>query len=173
MLVGLGLTLSRLVNPFVGLSVMLAALGLSVYLGWWLARRLPLPYAWGFATLALCGLGGVAAGRPFSDEVVRREIPILEAALTARAGRRSFEVQGSLLFQKGWVSSGPGRGDRATFGLRDGSLLERVSDATHWTREAGRQCSREIMPGWYLRGRCADHMRERLAKQRRRSASAP
>lgn len=66
-----------------------------------------------------------------------------------------FDVPGSSLFQRAFVSPEPsGYGHRVRLPMRDGSVVEYVSDERQRSQERRAPCSEEIDPGLYRRFRC-------------------
>lgn len=157
-LVAAGLCISEAVDLFLGMSAMVACLGAVVLTSWFLARNvLPVPYAWCWVLGTISAIAGIAVGRSYFNRLLLDQIPRLEAELQRNPKVPNlFDVESSPYFRRAVVSSGPGAGLQARFGMRDGTVLVHVSDPAFWPKEAARPCSKELKPGWYRRARCAD-----------------
>jgi len=95
-------------------------------------------------------------GRAHLKADLRAELQRLRPLIAARQRVPDiFDVPGSSFFQRAFVNPDPsGHGYRVRLPLRDGSVVEYVSDDRHTSQERLAPCSEEIEPGWYRRFRC-------------------
>lgn len=145
------------VSALLAFAMFVGALGAATHLSWRWARAIGYPYVWAVGTGVLMVLGGVAAGRVCFDQLLRRQIRLLESELRNHAKvPDKFDVESPGFLRTVWLSRGTGEGLLATFCLPDRSLVRYVSNRQDRAHEQARPCTAEIQPGWYRVGRCSE-----------------
>lgn len=144
------------VDPFLGMGLLVAVLGLGSYLSWRLARpksHVACARATGAGIVML--VLGIAAGNAYFDRLLIRQMPALLAELRANPRVPNIlDVTSSRMFRRVVVSGEPGK-FTARFGLPDGTVLIYVSHADRWAHVKAQPCTRELKPGWFRQSRCA------------------
>jgi hypothetical protein len=149
-----------LIEPFTGFAMLLVAMSATGLATWWATTALHVRYrvACCIASVVVLFAVSKSLGTRMATSAVRAEVPLLLRELELRgAGKvpNLFDINGSRYFRRVSVGRGPtGEGIRARFGLPDGTVVEYVSSAGAWAAESQRECTREVQPGWYRRGRC-------------------